>query len=107
MSKLSDVVKNEVVKKAVYDELLKKVNAIQTTHTCSSVKKADYNTKIDEIEKKILDYDHYKYITTQKFNKLTVESFAARLALENLATKADIDEFVEKTDFDDKLKQLH
>ena len=28
LSKLSDVVKNEVVKKTVYDELVKKVNAI-------------------------------------------------------------------------------
>ena len=28
LSKLSDVVKNEVVKKTVYDEVIKKVNAI-------------------------------------------------------------------------------
>ena len=34
-------------------------------------KKFDYNTKIDEIEKKIIDHDHEKYITTQEFNKLT------------------------------------
>ena len=33
LKKLSDVVKNEVVKKDVYDKLLKKFNAIQTTDT--------------------------------------------------------------------------
>ena len=31
LSKLSNVVKNEVVEQTVYDELLKKFNAIQTT----------------------------------------------------------------------------
>ena len=47
------------------------------------VKKAGYNTKIIEIEKKITDHDHGKYITTPEFNKLTAESFAARLAQVN------------------------
>ena len=42
-------------------------------------KKTDYNTKIDEIEKKITDHGHDKYITTPEFNKLTAENFAARL----------------------------
>ena len=31
LSKLSDVAKNEVVKKSLFDELIKKVNAIHTT----------------------------------------------------------------------------
>ena len=44
-------------------------------------KKTDYNTKINEIEKKITDHNHDKYITTPEFNKLTSENFAARLAL--------------------------
>ena len=39
LSKLSDVVKNEVVKKSEYNELIKKVNAIQTTDTSNLVKK--------------------------------------------------------------------
>ena len=44
------------------------------------VKKTDYNIKINEMEKKITDHDHSnKYITTTKFNKLSAESFAARL----------------------------
>ena len=29
------------------------------------IKKTDYDTKISEIEKKITDHDHGKYITTQ------------------------------------------
>ena len=37
LSKLSDVVKNEVVKKSEYNELVKKVNAIQTTDTSNLV----------------------------------------------------------------------
>ena len=42
-------------------------------------KKTDYKTKINEIEKKITDHNHGKYITTPEFNKLTSENFAARL----------------------------
>ena len=45
--------------------MVKKVNGIQTTDTGNLVKKADYNTKIGEVEKKMLDHDHNnKYITT-------------------------------------------
>ena len=39
----------------------------------------DYNTKINEIEKKSTNHDYDKYITTQDVNKLTPESLAARL----------------------------
>ena len=61
-------------------------------------KKTDYNTKINEIEKRITDHSHDKYITTLEFNKLTAENFAARLAQANLITK---------TDFDAKLSSLN
>ena len=40
--------------KSLYDELVKKFNAIRTTDTGDLVKKAGYNIKIGEIEKKIL-----------------------------------------------------
>ena len=73
LSKLSDVVKNDVVKKTVYDKLVAKVNSIDTSgfvlktkyetdktelknkisHASGLVKKADYNAKITEIEGKI------------------------------------------------------
>ena len=46
LSNLIDVVKTEVVRKTVYDELVKKVNTIQITDTSNLVQKFDYDTKI-------------------------------------------------------------
>ena len=54
------------------------------------------NTKISEVENKVSD--NSKYITTQEFNNLTAESFAARLKQANL---------VIKTDFDNKVTSLN
>ena len=42
------------VKKTAYDELVKKVNPIQTTDTSNLIRKTDYGTKVIEIEKKSL-----------------------------------------------------
>ena len=50
MSKLSDVVKNDVVKKAVYDKLAAEVNNIDTNDFVSKTK---YQTDKLELEKKI------------------------------------------------------
>ena len=50
------------------------------------------NTKSNEVGNNILD--HAKYITTQEFNTLTAENFAARLKQANL---------ISKTDFENKL----
>ena len=52
LSKLSDVVKNDVVKKTDYNKLVTKVDNIDTS---GLVKKTDYNSKITEIEDKIPD----------------------------------------------------
>ena len=61
--------------------------------------KTDYNTKISEIENKIVtDHDHDKHITTQEFNKLTSENVTAWLAQANLARKINIANFIKKTD---------
>ena len=49
LSELSNVVKNEVVKKDVNDKLVKKANYIQTTNTSDLVQIAHSNAKIDEI----------------------------------------------------------
>ena len=54
------------------------------------------NTKISEVENKILD--NSKNITTQEFYKLTAENFAARLKQGDL---------VNKTDFDNKLTSFN
>ena len=72
MSKLSDVVKNDIFKKSVYDKLVAKVNNIDTSgfalkakYTADKsdlqnkildisgrFKKTDWNTKISELENK-------------------------------------------------------
>ena len=49
LSKLSDVVKNDGVKKAVYDKLIEKVNNIDTS---GFVLKTKYQTSKAELEKK-------------------------------------------------------
>ena len=49
-SKLSDGGKNEDSKKTEYDELVKKINAIQTNDTSDLVKIAYHDTEIKEIE---------------------------------------------------------
>ena len=75
LSKLSNTVKNDLVKKDVYDKLVAKVNGIDTSKfvlktkydtdkselenkipdTSGLVKKTNYNTKITELENKIPD----------------------------------------------------
>ena len=70
------------------------------------VKKTDYNTRINEIEKKTTDHNHDKYITTPEFNKFTTEIFDSRLKQANLTSQSDIANFVNKTDFDNKLKDI-
>ena len=62
------------------------------------LKKTDYNTKITEIDNKLNNHNHDKYIYTSEFNKLAADVFNARLAQANLITK---------TDFDAKLSSLN
>ena len=57
----------------------------------SLVKKTDYDTKISELEKKLTDHNHDKYITTPEFNTLAADVFNARLAQASLITKTDFD----------------
>ena len=64
----------------------------------SLVKKTDYDTKISELEKKLTDHNHDKYITTPEFNTLAADVFNVRLAQANLITK---------TDFNAKLSSLN
>ena len=45
----------------------------------SLVKKTDYNTKITEIENKLNNHNHDKYIDTSEFNKLAADVFNARI----------------------------
>ena len=56
LSKLSNVVKNDVVKKTVYDKLAAKVNNIDTSHFVLKIK---YQTNKTELEKKIPDVSDF------------------------------------------------
>ena len=76
--------------------MVQKGNATQTTYTMDLVKKADYDIKINEVEKNT-DHDHSnKYITTQEFIRLTVGNFGSSLKQEISASKIDIADFVKK-----------
>ena len=44
------------------------------------VKKTDYNTKITDIENKLDNHNHDKYVATSEFNTLAADFFNARLA---------------------------
>ena len=64
----------------------------------SLVKRTDYNTKISEIENKVNDHNHGKYITTPEFNAMAADIFKARLAAQT--------DLIRKPDFDLKLKGI-
>ena len=104
LSKLSDVVKNNVFIKDVYDKLVTKVNSIDTSgfvlktkydtdkselenkipDTSGFVKKTDYNTKITKIEGTIPD----------------VSGLATKTALTSVENKIlDVSSLVKKTDY--------
>ena len=70
------------------------------------VKETDYNTKINEVEKKFTDHNHDKHTTTPELNKLRAENFAATLKPAYLACKSDIANFVNKTDFHNEVKNV-
>ena len=64
----------------------------------SLVKKTDYNIKISEIENKVNDHNHGKYITTPEFNTIAADVFKARLAAQT--------DLIRKPNFDSKLKGI-
>ena len=103
LSKISDVVKNDVVKKGKYDKLVAKVNNVNTSDfvlktnyqtdkielhnkipdISGLVKKTDYNTKVNKIEAKIPD----------------VSNLATKTALTTVENKIpDVSNLVKKTD---------
>ena len=111
LSKLSNIVKNDVVKKDAFDKLVAKVNSIDTSgfvlktkydtdkselenkipDTRGLVKKTDYNTKITEIESKMQD----------------VSSLATKTLLTIVENKIpDVSNLVKKTDYNTKIQKL-
>ena len=111
LSKFSNVVKNDVVKKAVYNKLVAKVDNIDTSRfilknkydtdktklgskipdTSNLVKKADYNSKITEIEDIIPD----------------ISNLATKTALTTVENKIlDISNVVKKSDYNTKISDI-
>ena len=55
------------------------------------VKKTDCNTKITDIENKLNNHNHHKYVATSEFNTSAADVFNARLAQANLIAKTNFD----------------
>ena len=55
------------------------------------VKKIDYNTKVTEIENKIDNHKHDKYVITPEINTSVADVFNARLPREKLITRTNFD----------------
>ena len=92
LSKLSNVVKNDVVKKTEYNKLViqysKLVNNIDTS---DFVLKTNYNTKITELENKTPD----------------ISNLATKTALTTVENKIpSISDLVKKTDYNTKVTEI-
>ena len=111
LSKLSNVVKNDVVKKTVYDKLVAKVDNIDTR---GLVKKTNYNTKISEIEDKISDTsglvkktDYNTKITEIESKIPDISGLTSKTALTTVANKIpSITGLVKKTDYNTKITDI-
>ena len=111
LSELSNVVKNDVVKKTVYDKLVAKVDNIDTS---GLVKKTDYNTKITEIEDKIPDTsglvkktDYNTEITEIKDKIPDISGLATKTALTTVENKIpSISGLVKKADYNTKITDI-
>ena len=73
LNKLSNVVKNDVVQKTVYDQLVAKVNNIDTS---DFVLKTEYQTGKAELENKIQDVTYF--VKKVKFTKLEIRKQNSR-----------------------------
>ena len=121
LSKLSTVVKNDVVKKTVYNKLVAKVNNIDTSDfvlqnkyntdktelenkildNSGLVKKTNYNTKITELENKVPDVSNLatKTALTTVENKIpNISNLATKILVNKVENKiSDISNLATKT----------
>ena len=106
LSKMSDVVKN-VVKKAVYDQLVAKVNNIDTS---DFVLKTKYQTDKTELEKKIPDVSNLvkKAKLTELEKKIPdVSSLATKTVLTSVENEIpSVSNLVKKTNYDTKITEI-
>ena len=90
---LSDAVQKRVVKKAVYDELVKKLMILRLLILVIYLKKLTIAQKLVKLK---IKYLIMIMINILLLKDLTAEIFAARLNEEKLATKDDIADFAKK-----------
>ena len=107
LSKPSDVRKNDVVKKTVYDKLAAKVNNIDTS---AFVLKTKYQTGKTELEKKIPDVTNFvkKTKLIKLENKIPdVSSLATKASLSAVESKIpSVSSLVEKRNYGTKISEL-
>ena len=107
LSKLSDVVKNDVVKKPVFDKLVVKVDNIDTSNF---VLKTKYQTDKTELEKKTPDVTAFvkqvKLIELE--NKIPdIRNLATKTVLTAVENKIpDVSNLVKKTDYNTKVTEI-
>ena len=115
LAKLSNVFKNDVVKKTEYDKLVNKVNGIDIFKNFVSRTKyekhgSDFEDKINKINKKIPGLSNLvkKSTLTAIENKIRdVSGLATKSALTAVENKIpDISSLVKKTDFNSKITEV-
>ena len=116
LSKLRNVVKNDVVKKDVYDKLVTKVNAIPLNNidTSKSVLKTKYDTDKSELENKIPDTsglakktDYDSKISEIEGKIPDVTSLATKTGLTTVENKIpSVRNLVRKTDYNTKVTEI-
>ena len=107
LSKLSDVVKNDVVKKTVYNILVAKVNTIDTS---GLVVKAKYNAGKTELENKIpnvTDFVKEAKLTELENNIPDISNLATKTALTTVENEIpDVSNLIEKTNYNTKVTKI-
>ena len=84
LSKLNNAVTYDVVKKNVYNGLVKKVNGLDSNKQCPE-------RNIEDVDKKIIDPS--KFIVNQEFNRLTKITFTLKMLeiSKNFTTKNKVE----------------
>ena len=111
LGKLSDVVKNDVVKKTVYEKLVAKVNSINTSGFALKTK---YDTDRSELENKISDTsglvknaDYIAKITEIEDKIPNISGLATTSALTAVECKTpDVSSLAKKTDYNTKITEI-
>ena len=110
LSKLSNVIKNDVVKKTVYDKLVTKVNNIDTS---GFVLKTKYDTDKSELENKIPSINglvkktnHDSKISEIEGKIPDISNLATKTALATVENKNSVSNLVKNTNSDTKVTEI-